>query len=662
MVRFNLTIRLKVLFAFGLLLLVALVLGIFAIDRLAKVNATASELRNKWLPSTQIVARMGLTFEQYRIAEGRALVAASAEASQAVEDDLRIRSQELLRQRAAYEPMIASEEERGIIGQFDRYWNEYTGISREIMGLVHQGARDKAALIYNGKARTPVANARKSAADLLELNVREGRAAALRGDAMYVSARTWIGGALVLAVLLCGIATYVIVRGVSTPVLAMARAMQRLAEGDESVEFGGAHRKDEIGRMAGALEVFRTQAIEKRGLAEAQEAERRRADQEKHAALIGMAEKIETESGKALEQIGARSAAMAGTADEMHASSARTRGSAKQAAMAAQQVLTNAQTVASSSEQLAASIREIGAQVSQSTAVVARAVEAGTETRQTIEALNEQVGRIGAVADMIGEIAAKTNLLALNATIEAARAGDAGKGFAVVASEVKALATQTARSTQEIAHHIDEVRAATGASAAAVGRIEQTISEVDAIATSVAAAVEEQGAATAEIARNVAETASAANEMTSRVGEVSTEAERTDRYAGEVRDNASGLNSSVTELKHSLIRMVRTSTADVDRRTMARHNVDLPCRLTVAGQTHVGRVTNLSEGGARLDGAPAIRAGVRGTLSLDNVSAPLPCIVQDDEGGSLRLAFDLDTAAAAKLRSAIEQLTRRRAA
>ena len=108
---------------------------------------------------------------------------------------------------------------------------------------------------------------------------------------------------------------------------------------------------------------------------------------------------------------------------------------------------------------------------------------------------------------MIGEIAAKTNLLALNATIEAARAGDAGKGFAVVASEVKALATQTARSTEEIARHIGEVRDATGASVAAVARIEQTIGEINAIAGSIAAAVEQQGAATAEIARNVAETA-----------------------------------------------------------------------------------------------------------------------------------------------------------
>jgi hypothetical protein len=319
--------------------------------------------------------------------------------------------------------------------------------------------------------------------------------------------------------------------------------------------------------------------------------------------------------------------------------------------------------VASAAEQLAASIREIGGQVAQTTAVVGRAVAAGGETRATMEALNQEVGRIGTVAEMIAEIAARTNLLALNATIEAARAGDAGKGFAVVASEVKALANQTARSTEEITRHIGQVRAATGASVAAVTRIEQTISEINAIASSVAAAVEQQGAATAEIARSVSETAAAANEMTGRTGEVSAEARETGRHAAQVGADSGALSQAVAELKRGVVRVVRTSTEDVDRRQSRRYATDLPGRLIMAtGATHTVRVVDLSHGGARLADAPDLPAQASGTLQLAAVPFPLPFTVRDGRDGTLHLAFTLDAAGAEVFAPIAERMALQRAA
>ena len=257
--------------------------------------------------------------------------------------------------------------------------------------------------------------------------------------------------------------------------------------------------------------------------------------------------------------------------------------------------------MASAAEELATSIREISGQVSQSNEVVGRAVAAGSGTRAKMEALNEQVGRIGAVADMISEIAAETNLLALNATIEAARAGDAGKGFAVVASEVKQLATQTARSTEQIGRHIGEVRAATAASVASVGQIEQTIGAISAITSSIAAAVEEQGAATAEIARNVSETAAAADTMTNRINEVSTEAGQTGHRAADVLDSTHAMSTAVEGLRRAVINMVRTSSAEVDRRRCRRRPCLVDVTVSSRGQSEKAVIRDISERGCLLD-------------------------------------------------------------
>jgi len=451
-------------------------------------------------------------------------------------------------------------------------------------------------------------------------------------------------------------------RGIARPVRKLTDVMHALADGALEVAIPNAERRDELGEMARAVEVFKQNAKAVQRLRAEQEAERQHAETEKRTALATMADTIETETGVALGRIHQRTMAMMATADAMSASARRTGAAAESAAGAAAQAMANAQSVAGAAEQLTTSIREIGNQMSQSAAVVGRAVIAGNETRATIEALNQEVERIGAVADMIGEIAAKTNLLALNATIEAARAGDAGKGFAVVASEVKALANQTARSTQEIGRHINQVRTATGASVAAVARIEATIAEVNTIAGSIAAAVEQQGAATAEIARNVTETAGAADEMTTRTTEVSAEASETGRQAVEVRENATGLSNAMEDLRHTVIRTVRTSTTEVDRRGGMRMAVDLACRLMVEGQTHRARVVDLSSSGAQVHGSPALQMGVHGTLGLDGVGYELPFIVKHSADGALGLAFSPDAATAAKFSETLGRLGQQMAA
>ena len=341
-------------------------------------------------------------------------------------------------------------------------------------------------------------------------------------------------------------------------------------------------------------------------------------------ALREMAETIEREAGAAVEQVSNLTADLASTARDMSSTATQTGANATEAANAADQTLRNAELVAGSAEQLTASVAEITLQVNKARNVAENAVDAGHEAQSSIEALSQQANDIGQVAKIIADIAARTNLLALNATIEAARAGDAGKGFAVVASEVKQLATQTAQSTQEIGRQIEAVQRATLLAAEAVTSIVGTIGEIQHISTSVAAAVEEQSASTGEIARAIAETASAVQLMSTQTGRVQQAAQETDSQAGTVQQTSGVLEGAVRGLRQTVVRVVRTSTRDVNRRASERLEVDLPAQLTLPGQpASAVRVIDISLGGAMLKGSPTAVPGTRGSLRLEGMNLPV---------------------------------------
>ena len=176
----------------------------------------------------------------------------------------------------------------------------------------------------------------------------------------------------------------------------------------------------------------------------------------------------------------------------------------------------NVNTVASASEELSATIREIASQVTVSSNIASEAVDKAEEANNVISSLEYSSEKIGEVVELIKDIAEQTNLLALNATIEAARAGDAGKGFAVVASEVKALASETAKATEEIEAQVVATQNATNKTVAAISQVSETIGQMNEISTGIATAMEEQSIAMQEIVRST----QGAADSTNRVSEV----------------------------------------------------------------------------------------------------------------------------------------------
>jgi methyl-accepting chemotaxis protein len=228
-------------------------------------------------------------------------------------------------------------------------------------------------------------------------------------------------------------------------------------------------------------------------------------------------------------------------------SSAATELQANATSMAATAEETNKQaaTVASASEQLRSSIQEIGRQVVQSTQIAGQAMTSAERSTSMIGGLREGAQKIGEVVNMIQDIAEQTNLLALNATIEAARAGEAGKGFAVVASEVKALATQTAKATEEIAQQVSEIQNATATSVEAINAISKIIKDINEISTSISSAVEEQGAATQEVAQNITGVSDASGETGRLVNEVQAASNQLSDMAGRLQQQMDSYVKSV---------------------------------------------------------------------------------------------------------------------
>ena len=551
----NLRIGNKIAIGFALQLMCPIMLGLFAEGRLAVVEGVSGNMRDVVLPRIEALGEINSQTTRFRQVELTVAMARDPQTRAENEVSLQAARTDTEKAFAAFDGPVGQNGQRPAASALHKAWDDYLSLEQQYLQALNANNAAAANTIYWRDLQGSFVVFGKS----LQTAINQVTAAAAtdsgRGSDLAAGGRFWILVALGATAIFYFLAGMGMIRRVASPLGEIARAMRRLAAGELETTVPSIGRDDEIGAMAGAMQVFRDTMKSAKSLAGEKEASRLQGEQ-RTGRLHELFCAFEAEIGGTVSVLASASTEMEVTARSMTGNAAETDSQANAVAQAAEATSSSVQTVAAASEQLSASIGEINRQVTASSALTNRVVSSVRRTNDTVRALSESADRIGKVVELINTIASQTNLLALNATIEAARAGDAGRGFAVVASEVKSLAQQTAKATGDIGGQIAQVQAATGGAVEAIREIATLIEEVSAITTSIAEAVEQQGAATTEIARNVQQTAVSTRVVTSSIGAVSQAANDTGTAASQVLAAAGDLSRQAEGLSGQMHRFI----------------------------------------------------------------------------------------------------------
>jgi methyl-accepting chemotaxis protein len=446
---------------------------------------------------------------------------------------------------------------------------------------------------------------------------------------------------LVVAALLATLGGAAAVLSVTRPLKTGTQAMRAVAVGDPDVAIGGVDRKDELGELARALEVFKQNAVERRKLeAEAEGAraatKRRQEEIDQLTGLFGKS------IGGVFSKVSEACSTMRGTADGLVSGAVVTVQDVDAIGQSADQTMVSIQVVSAAAEELAASVREIAAQAMKSACTAQASAAEAVAATTAVQALSESANRVSGILRMISEVAQRTNLLALNATIEAARAGEAGKGFAIVASEVKNLAAQTARATGEISAQVEDIQRVVSETVFSVSRLRERISDMTEGAAAVAAAVEQQGAATQEIARTTSQVVAAMERVTGAAEKVRGTAGSTDTGARDVATKAATLTTETDmvarEVTEFLSALGQTKSSDKFR----RHDTMTPAMIEVDGQRLRTTVRSLTAGSALITSSLSLRPGDAVTIAIEGFSREIKARFAGHEENGCWLQFPMD--------------------
>jgi methyl-accepting chemotaxis protein len=504
----------------GAVLVLALLVSVASMLEIYALNQNNFEVGNGSLPQMKILGRISSDASAFRTYELSYLLSASEGDRAGVQDSMKKLSSMVDSDLKSYEAAMHSDEERTLYGELKDDWQNYADVHAHVMELGRSNHFAEASSLARSSGLEAYTAFSNKLADDTRVNDEGARAARVRSDNTYSSAKYWILG-LSLAALFAGLLVAVgLARAIAASSAKMLATIEEIAGNNLAIADLEITSSDEIGKAGLALNKMKN----------------------------NLHDVIESIAGT-IQNVASVSEDFTSASHEITTNSEEATAQANCVSAATEQISRNLQTVATGAEQMNATIKDIAKNAGEAAKVASEAVKSAETTNTIVCKLGESSSEIGHVIKVITSIAQQTNLLALNATIEAARAGEAGKGFAVVANEVRELAKQTAKATEDISQKITTIQDDTKGAVDAIGLISVIINQINDISNMIATAVEEQSATTSEMSRNVMEAARSSEAITQNIGGVARAAQNASSSAHESQRAASQLAEMSLQLR-----------------------------------------------------------------------------------------------------------------